>query len=390
MLSSFDIRFNQSMAAMRDFFKKDVVTRQEVMDYVASGATVPTKFWTTCAIARGVYKIADIVEGAVQEPALVVEHRQEMVANPSSPDAGKVTHFESAEAFIPTVNPNFVQWGNFDTVKKMVASNRFFTLFLTGETGTGKNEMIEQVCSQLNRPLVQIDITADTTEEHLVGSKTLVDGNVKYEEGPLIWAAETGAILCLNELTLGSSQDLMCLQSVLDGKPFFVKSLNRIVTPIPGFAVVATDNTKGRGNSSGRYIGTNIQNTAFLERFGVYLEQGYAPAKVESKILSKFLSSLKTITEEDEKFVEQLVKWVNVTRKTYENDAIDEQITTRRAKHIVNNYAVFGDAVTAITYAVNRFETSTKNAMLIIWDKLSVEQNIVEPETTEGNENAST
>ena len=220
----------------------------------------------------------------------------------------------------------------------------------------------------MNRPLVRVQITQETKEEHLLGSKTLVDGNVVYEDGPVVYCALNGAVLILDELSLGNSNDIMCLQNVLEGGEFFVKSANKIVKPAKGFCVIATDNTKGRGSDNGRYIGTNILNDAFLERFEMTIEQGYPNERIESKIVQKMMSNLNM---HDDEFAKRLILWVQAIRKTYAEEALEEHITTRRACQIIKNYKKLGDVKLAIELGVNRFDDTTKMAMLSLWDKLT-------------------
>ena len=364
---------------MREHFGRDIVSRREILDWqIGGGHYIPTNFWKTRNVTRGMYSIAEnfspyaayqqMAPAPVQQP---VVQTQEVVA-PVQQQSYVVSHFDR-ESLIPSINENYIEWGNYKMVEKMVASNRFFTLYLTGDSGSGKNEMIAHACAKLRRPMVRVSITADTKEDHLIGSKTLVDGNIKYEEGPLIWAAENGALLILDELSLGQSSELMCLQAALEGNPFFVKSLNRVITPKEGFCIVATDNTKGRGSDSGRYIGTNVLNDAFLERFMMTMEQGYPPAKVEKEIFTKAMKKHGAV---DEAFIKQLTTWIHVIRKTYSDDAIDEQITTRRGVHIVNTFSMFTSAKQAIELCTNRFDDTTKEAFIILWDKLTAGENM--------------
>jgi hypothetical protein len=360
---------------MREHFGRDIVSRRDILDWqISGGHYIPTNFWKTRNVTRGMYSVAEkfspfsayqqMTPAPVQPPVVEI---QETTAVPVQQQSYIVSHFDR-ESLIPSVNENYIEWGNYKMVEKMVASNHFFTLYLTGESGSGKNEMIAHACAKLRRPMVRVSITSDTKEDHLIGSKTLVDGNIKYEEGPLIWAAENGALLILDELSLGQSSELMCLQAALEGNPFFVKSLNRVITPKQGFCIVATDNTKGRGSDSGRYIGTNVLNDAFLERFMMTMEQGYPPAKVEKEIFTKAMKKHGAV---DEAFIKQLTTWIHVIRKTYSDDAIDEQITTRRGVHIVNTFSMFTSAKQAIELCTNRFDDTTKEAFIILWDKLT-------------------
>ncbi len=376
---------------MRTHFGRDVVTRQEVLAYAESGNYVPTKFWKLTSIGRGVHRLSDNIDTSdmeqnvvspteiakaisslppVQKPVAVVQKQAE---KPQTTHTHRelgddiVSHF-NRDSLIPNINQQYVEWGNYKHLKGILASNQFFTLYITGESGSGKNEMISQACAVIRRPMVRVSITRDTKEEQLIGSKTLVDGNIKYEEGPVVWAAENGAVLLLDEISAGDANELMCLQNVLEGGSFFVKSLNKVITPAKGFCVVATDNTKGRGSDSGRYMGTNILNDAFLERFMMTMEQGYPNAKVEREIFQRVMQKH---SKTDDAFVDQLVKWIHVIRKAYADEAIEEQITTRRGCHIINVYCMFTSASQAIDLCINRFDDTTKEAFKILWEKLS-------------------
>ncbi len=370
---------------MRTHFGRDVVTRQEVLAYAESGNYVPTKFWKLTSIGRGVHRLSDDLNTNVDHaelasaisslkptiPTPTREHttvvQQKPVTQHRELGDDIVSHF-NRDSLIPNINEQYVEWGNFKHLKSMLASNQFFTLYITGESGSGKNEMISQSCAILRRPMVRVSITRDTKEEQLIGSKTLVDGNIKYEEGPVVWAAENGAVLLLDEISAGDANELMCLQNVLEGGSFFVKSLNKLITPTKGFCVIATDNTKGRGSDSGRYMGTNILNDAFLERFMMTMEQGYPTAKIEKQIFQKVMQKH---GKTDSEFVDQLVKWIHVIRKAYADEAIEEQITTRRGCHIINVYCMFASSNQAIDLCINRFDDTTKEAFMILWQKLT-------------------
>ena len=269
---------------------------------------------------------------------------------------------------IPTLKKHYVQWGNYKDVERLLASNKFFALYLTGDSGTGKDIMIEQACAKLGRAMIRVQITRETKEDQLVGSKSLVNGNIVYEDGPIVWAAENGACINLSEISAGDANELLCLQHVLEGDAFFVKSANKWVTPKAGFCVIATDNTKGMGSDSGKFVGTNILNSAFLERFKMTMEQQYPPVKIEREILAKEM--LRHKSEVDTKFIEELSDWVAVIRKTYMDEGIDEQITTRRACHIVDVHCNFFPVDKAIQLCTARFDDTTQAAFLTLWEKM--------------------
>ena len=262
---------------------------------------------------------------------------------------------------VPTVDPNFVKFGNFTDVKKIVQSKQFYPTFITGLSGNGKTFGVEQVCAQLKRELIRVNITIETDEDDLIGGFRLVNGDTVWHNGPVVEALERGAVLLLDEIDLASNK-ILCLQSVLEGKGVFLKKIGRYVKPAEGFTVIATANTKGKGSDDGRFVGTNILNEAFLERFPITFEQEYPSATIETKILINQGC--------DKDFAENLIKWAGVIRKTFFDGGVDEVITTRRLVHIVSAYQIFGDKLTAITNCVNRFDEDTKQSFLDLYTKV--------------------
>lgn len=371
--TSAQIMIRQAMQSLRDFFPgKDIVTRAQVLDFIEStGEKVPTAFWTATKVGRGVHSLdAGIIDSVPTQTTRTVEQETD-----DEIPSNVVCRFD-AKAMVPLANPNYVEWGDFKQVKSLVEKANFFTVYISGPSGSGKNEMIENICASLNKPLVRVGCTRETKEEHLIGTKTLIDGNIVYEVGPVVWAAENSAVLVLDELSVLEPSEAMCLQQAMEGKPFFVKSANRLVTPKEGFIVIATDNTKGRGDSTGRYIGTSIQNDAFLERFMVTFEMDYAPEKVEASILTnhmKYLRKSTDISDTDLSTIARLNKWIQVIRKSFKEEAIEELITTRRALFILNTYATLGKIDVAVELCTNRFDETTKEAFVKLWEGLATE-----------------
>lgn len=376
--SSTDLRYTEKVNQMkRHFGDKSFVTRQDVLDYAEkTGNNIPVKFWSAARVGRGMF---DLNRGEVATKPQVTETHPTVVEPVVAVAEPIVASRFSYESQIPQKKDTFVEWGHFRDVKKLIASNEFFTLYVTGESGTGKNEMIEQACAVTGRAVVRVNMTNDTKEDQLLGSKTLVNGNIVWEDGPVTWCAEQGAILLIDEISLSDANTIMCIQNVMEGKPFFVKGANKLVTPQKGFAVICTDNTKGRGSDSGRYIGTNILNDAFLERFEMTMVQQYPTEKVEREILSKLMVQTGMDNEE---FLNKLIKWVHAIRRTYMEEGIEEHITTRRACHIVNVFRKIGNERKAIELCVNRFDETSMQAMLSLWDKLEVAVDVPAAEAT--------
>ena len=267
---------------------------------------------------------------------------------------------------IPQKDDTFINFGPFNDIKTIIQADLFYPTFITGLSGNGKTFSVEQACAQLKRELIRVNITIETDEDDLIGGFRLVDGNTVWHNGPVIEALERGAVLLLDEIDLASNK-ILCLQSILEGKGVFLKKIGKFVHPAPGFNVIATANTKGKGSDDGRFIGTNILNEAFLERFPVTFEQDYPAPSVETKILGKVASSLKV---DDKDFCKRLVDWGDITRKTFYDGGIDEIISTRRLVHILHAYSIFGDKLKAIQVCINRFDDETRQAFLELYDKV--------------------
>ena len=272
---------------------------------------------------------------------------------------------------VPEKDGNFVAFGNFTDVKKIIQSNKFFPLFITGMSGNGKTYSVEQACAQLKRELIRVNITIETDEDDLLGGFRLQDGNTAWHNGPVVEALERGAILLLDEVDLASNK-ILCLQSILEGNGVFLKKIGRYVKPAAGFNIIATANTKGKGSEDGRFIGTNVLNEAFLERFALTFEQDYPSPKTEEKILVKLLESL---GGSDQDFCQKLADWADVIRKTFKDGGVDEIISTRRLTHIVRAFTIFNDRMKSINVCVNRFDEETKQMFMELYDKMDASVN---------------
>jgi len=273
------------------------------------------------------------------------------------------------QELVPATDSTFVKFGAFNDVKNIIKSKQFYPTFITGLSGNGKTFGVEQACAQLKRELIRVNITIETDEDDLIGGFRLVDGATVWHNGPVIEALERGAVLLLDEVDLASNK-ILCLQPILEGKGVFLKKIGRFVEPAVGFNVVATANTKGKGSDDGRFIGTNVLNEAFLERFPVTFEQDYPAPSVEKKILGGVASNL-GVTDTD--FIARLVDWGDIIRKTFYDGGIDEIISTRRLVHIVRAFSIFGDKMKSIQVCVNRFDDETKEAFLQLYDKVDAD-----------------
>ena len=271
-----------------------------------------------------------------------------------------------AKDLVPDKDPNYVPFGNFTDLKKIIKSKVFYPTFITGLSGNGKTFGVEQACAQLGRDLIRVNITVETDEDDLIGGFRLVDGNTVWHNGPVLEALQRGAVLLLDELDLASNK-ILCLQSILEGNGVFIKKIGKQVYPEKGFTVVATANTKGKGSDDGRFVGTNVLNEAFLERFPLTFEQEYPSIKIEQKFLHNYCSELNCC---DDEYIENLGTWAEIIRKTFKEGGVDEVISTRRLVHIIRAFAIFKDRLKAIKLCLNRFDDETKAAFLELYSKI--------------------
>jgi MoxR-like ATPase len=276
--------------------------------------------------------------------------------------------YSNVESLIPKKDANFVPFGNYSDLENIIKSGIFYPSYISGPTGNGKSTMVEQICAKHKRPLIRVNLNMMTDEEQLIGSKTLENGNVEIVEGPVLIAMRTGTTMLLDEIDAGSANTLLCLQPILEGKPYYFKLKNEMIIPAPGFNIIATANTKGKGSDDGRYIGTNVLNEAFLERFAVTFEQEYPNSKVEVKIIKNLMESYGCV---DEEFADTLVKWAESIRRTFDDGGVDETITTRRMTHIVRAFAIFKNRSKAVELCCNRFDSATKLAFIDLYEKVS-------------------
>ena len=275
---------------------------------------------------------------------------------------------------VPDKDPNYVPFGNFADVKKIISSKMFYPTFITGLSGNGKTFSVEQACAQLKRELIRVNITIETDEDDLIGGFRLVNGETVWHDGPVIQALNRGAILLLDEVDLASNK-ILCLQSIIEGKGVFLKKVGRFVKPANGFNIFATANTTGKGSDDGRFIGTNVLNEAFLERFALTFEQDYPTPKTEQNILEKVAANYGCL---DKKFCENLATWGDIIRRTFKDGGIDEVISTRRLVHVIRAFAIWQDRMKAIKVCVNRFDDETKQSFLELYDKIDADVNTEE------------
>ena len=323
-----------------------------------AGVPFPTWFRKACSVGYNAYKLP--VEGGetVSAPTTTTSEEHAVV--------NLVASNMEKQNLIPDPFEGFVNWGHYSTIEKIVKSGLFYPIFVTGLSGNGKTLMVEQVHAKLNKELIRVNVTIETDEDDLLGGFRLINGETKFVPGPVIEAMERGCTLLLDECDLGSNK-MLALQPVLEGKGVFLKKVNKWITAKPGFNVIGTANTKGQGSEDGRFIGTNILNEAFLERFAITIEQPYATAATEKKIV---LGSMKKYGAVDDGFATNLITWAEVIRKTFYDGGVDEVISTRRLDHIVKAFAIFGDKMKSIELCVARFDEDTKASFMDLYTKI--------------------
>jgi hypothetical protein len=349
----------------------NTATRQQLVALSSEG--YGRQFWLEAdkyRVGRGTYQLPldEFNINLTGATATVIEMPKKEYIAPVAKPVAKISSVGRVEegAIVPKVNSLYVPFGFFDKMKAIVASQRFYPVFVSGLSGNGKTFMVEQSCAQAKREFLRVNISPETDEDDLIGGFRLIDGETKWFDGPVIQAMKRGSVLVLDEIDRGSNK-LMCMQGVLEGKGILVKKTGEYVEPVTGFNVVATANTKGKGDETGRYMAATILDDAFLERFPITVEQEYPDTKIETKILAKVFDSLGI---KDKDFVDNLVKWADIIRKTFQEGAIDELISTRRLVHIAEAYTIFNNKMDAIQYCINRFDAETKSAFLDLYTKI--------------------
>ena len=345
------------------------ITRSEINDLVKKGK-LKNPSWLKSdqyKVKRGVYSLP--IEGNDFSPNLTNVPLEE--EQPKTDTVSQAAYVVSSLTgnIVPTKDPVFVPWGHFKDIKSIVTSKQFYPIFITGLSGNGKTMNVQQACAASKRECIRVNITIETDEDDLLGGYRLQDGQTVWQNGPVIEAMERGAVLLLDEIDLASNK-IMCLQPILEGNGVFIKKINKFVKPANGFNVIATANTKGQGSEDGKFIGTNILNEAFLERFPITVEQSYPSNKNEIKMLDNVMTQKGLTNQVDKKFAENLITWADIIRKTFYEGGVDEIISTRRLVHIVDAYAIFKDKMKSIQMCTNRFDNDTKTSFIDLYTKI--------------------
>ena len=362
----------QLVEALFAKYGKTELTRSEINSYIDDNG-LKNPGWLKSdkyKIGRGVYTLP--VDGNDVSPVVKEVKQKSKVETAESVDTvNKAAMIVSSLTgnIVPTKDDVFVPWGHFKDIKSIVSSKQFYPIFITGLSGNGKTMNVQQACAQSKRECIRVNITIETDEDDLLGGYRLQDGQTVWQHGPVVEAMERGALLLLDEIDLASNK-IMCLQPILEGNGVFLKKINKFVQPANGFNVIATANTKGQGSDDGKFIGTNVLNEAFLERFPITVEQSYPTNKIENKILDNVMSDKKLTRKQDEKFATDLVNWADIIRKTFYEGGVDEIISTRRLVHIVEAFSIFKNKMKAIEMCTNRFDLDTKTSFLDLYTKI--------------------
>ena len=390
-MSNLTDKRTEIVKGLEKVFPDREVTMKQLMEWAEGEGLskyAPSFIWKSeNKVRRGVFRIPEIngnvaTDAKVAFVPMATEEKEVALAT-------NVIEFpkNETESYVPAKVGNYVKFGHYADVKTIKKSGQFYPVFITGLSGNGKTMMIEQVHAELKKELFRVNITIETDEDDLIGHYALIDGKTVWQDGPVVLAMERGGTLLLDEVDLASNK-IMCLQPVLEGNPLLIKKEGRIVRPKTGFTVMATANTKGKGSEDGRFIGTNILNEAFLERFPITVEQEYPSVTVEKKIINKLMTSLNCL---DEEFSGKLVDWADLIRKTFYDGGVDEIIATRRLVHIVHAFSIFKDRMKAIAMCVARFDDQTKETFMDLYskldDKVSMPSEEGESETSESTEN---
>ena len=352
-----NVKQKSAVKVLYDTYKTDTVTRSQINDLVKK-KKIANPSWLKSdkyKVDRGVYKLP--LNNNTQSKKEVEEKTDTKAAYVVSSLTDNV---------VPSLISNFVNFGNYSDIKNIVKSKKFYPAFITGLSGNGKTMSVTQACAETKREMIRVNITIETDEDDLLGGYRLKDGQTIWQDGPVVEAMKRGAILLLDEIDLASNK-IMCLQPILEGSGIYIKKINRFIKPKVGFNVIATANTKGQGSDDGKFIGTNVLNEAFLERFPITFEQQYPAAKTEQKIVA---TKLKSAGKSDDKFATNLVTWADVIRKTFKDGGVDEIISTRRLVHIAEAYAIFKNKMKAIEVCTNRFDDSTKTSFVDLYTKV--------------------
>ena len=341
-----------------EFRKQQIVDVGETFGY--SGKDWDPIMHKDNRVKIGTYDLSTLIASVTDEVTTA------KVSNVIPMQAAQMQSISNPEKTFASIDETFVPWGSFHDIVKVIKSEMFYPVYISGLSGNGKTFMVEQACAKLNKEFIRVQINPETDEDDLIGGFRLVNGETVFSKGPVLKAMENGAILLLDEVDRATNK-IMCLQGILEGKPVLVKKTGEVIHPKPGFNVIATANTKGKGSEDGRFTAASIIDDAFLERFTISVDQPFPSPSVEKKIV---INHMKKFGDVDDDFAQNLVTWADIIRKTFFDDGVDEVVSTRRLCHIVQTFAIFGKKDKAIDLCISRFDEDTKSAFLDLYSKV--------------------
>ena len=228
------------------------------------------------------------------------------------------------EDFVPTASDNYVY--DIDELKNVILALELkYPCYVWGHKGAGKTELFEQIAARTNRPMIRVQHTVNTEESHIVGQWTVKGGQTVFELGPLPMAMLNGWMYVADEYDFALPSVLSVYQAVLEGKSLMIKeadAANRIIKPHANFRFCATGNTNGSGDETGLYQGTNLQNSANYDRFGMVIHKKYMKKAAESQILQNQVG----LNKED---ADKLVEFATLVRDAYDGAKISDVISPR-------------------------------------------------------------
>jgi len=341
------------------FRTKEIVETAKSLGY-GSGSYRPLTE-SNLRVKIGTYDLSGIIETT------------DISQNGTTKENSKMQSIVNEDKTFATTDPTFVPWGSFHDIVKIIKSEMFYPVYVSGLSGNGKTFMVEQAAAKLGREFIRVQINPETDEDDLLGGFRLINGETVFSKGPVLKAMENGAILLLDEIDRATNK-IMCLQGILEGKPVLVKKTGEVVQAAKGFNVIATANTKGKGSEDGRFTAASIIDEAFLERFTISIDQKFPSLAIEKKIVMKHMNKYVSSDSDNgsivEDFADKLVTWADIIRKTFYDDGVDEVISTRRLCHIVQTYSIFSDKSKAIDLCISRFDEDTKAAFLDLYSKV--------------------
>ena len=179
----------------------------------------------------------------------------------------------------------YLDWNNsIDVIDKAFKKELF--VLIVGPKGTGKTSLVREYAIQKSKELESINFSLRTRESHLVGTKSLVDGNIGFDEGILVKSMKEGNILYLDEINAAEADVLLRLDEALDDRRQVIlkESDGQIIKAKDSWFVVATINPL-------THVGTKELPPQILSRFPVRIRLDYPPEDVEYQIIKKHVKN---------------------------------------------------------------------------------------------------